>query len=244
MTAGGIGPPDRKTTQAAASRLAGTDIRQRETVQVRLTPTDRRPAFTTLPLCLVLVACACGAPPAGDHKDIQAVYDKQSGRLTELKYDSDRDGKVDTVSFMDGTRVLRIEIDKDEDGKIDRWEYYDAAQKLQKVGFSRLNDGIEDAWSFADADGTVVRIEISTKRDARVSRVEHYQGDQQVSAEEDTDGDGQFDKWETYGAGRLASVAFDSLRRGKPDRRLTYATDGGVKIEVDPNGTGSWTSPR
>ena len=95
---------------------------------------------------------------------------------------------------------------------------------------------------FADAEGNVVRVEIATKRDGHVSRVEHYQGDQQVSAEEDTDGDGQFDKWETYGAGRLASVAFDSRRRGKPDRRLTYATDGGVKIEVDPTGTGSWTS--
>jgi hypothetical protein len=211
-------------------------------VQVRLTPTNSKPAFTTLLLCLVLLASACGAPPADDHKDIQPVYDKQSGRLTELKYDSDHDGKVDTVSFMDGIRVLRIEIDKDEDGKVDRWEYYDADQKLQKVGFSRLNDGVEDAWSFADVEGNVVRVEIATKRDGHVSRVEHYQGDQQVSAEEDTDGDGQFDKWETYGAGRLASVAFDSLRRGKPDRRLTYATDGGVNIEVDPTGTGSWTS--
>lgn len=192
-------------------------------------------------LCLVLCGPAC-TEPANEHKDIQAVYDKQSGRLSELKYDSDHDGKVDTVSFMDGIRVLRIEIDKDEDGKVDRWEYYDADQKLEKVGFSRLNDGVQDAWSFADAEGNVVRVEISTKRDGRVSRVEHYQGDQQVSAEEDTDGNGQFDKWETYGAGRLASVAFDSLQRGKPDRRLTYATDGGVKIEVDPSGTGSWTA--
>lgn len=205
-----------------------------------MTRTDPKPAFTPLLLCLVILGSACGGPPAEDHKDIQAVYDKQSGRLTELKYDSDHDGKVDTVSFMDGTRVLRIEIDKNEDGKVDRWEYYEADQKLQKVGFSRLNDGVEDAWSFADAEGNVVRVEISTKRNGQISRVEHYQGDQQISAEEDTDGDGQFDKWEAYGAGRLASVAFDSQHRGKPDRRLTYATDGGVKIEVDPTGTGSW----
>jgi hypothetical protein len=147
---------------------------------------------------------------------------------------------VDTVSFMDGVRVLRIEIDKDEDGKADRWEYYDANQKLEKVGFSRSNDGVADAWSFADADGRIVRVEISAARDGRASRVEHYQGDLQTSAEEDTDGDGRFDKWETYDQGRLASVAFDSVHRGKPDRRLTYAADGAVKIEVDPSGTGEW----
>ena len=217
------------------------DVRQRETVQVRLAPTALHNALTKTLLSLVLVSVACGPPPRDDNT-IHPVYDTQSGRLTQLKYDSDHNGKVDTVSFMDGVRVLRIEIDEDEDGKVDRWEYYDAEQKLQKVGFSRSSDGIEDAWSFADADGTIVRIEVSTRRDGRVSRVEHYQGDQQVSAEEDTDGDGQFDKWETYSAARLASVAFDSLHRGKPDRRLTYGTDGVIRIEVDPSGTGSWTS--
>ena len=64
-------------------------------------------------------------------------YDKTTGKLTLLKYDSDGDGKVDTWSYMDGPRVMRIEIDKNEDGKIDRWEYYDANQKLEKIGTSR-----------------------------------------------------------------------------------------------------------
>jgi hypothetical protein len=192
-------------------------------------------------LCVLLSTAAC-SQQARDEKVIQPVYDTQSGRLKELKYDSDHDGKVDTVSFMDGVRVLRIEIDRDEDGKVDRWEYYDANQKLEKVGFSHLGDGVEDAWSFADSEGKVVRVEISTKRDGRVSRVEHYAGDLQVSAEEDTDADGQFDKWETYDQGRLASVAFDSVHRGKPDRRLRYEADGGIKIEIDPSGSGEWKS--
>jgi hypothetical protein len=53
-----------------------------------------------------------------------AEYDPQTGKLRLLKYDSDGNGKVDTVSYMDGSRVVKIEIDKDEDGKVDRWDYY------------------------------------------------------------------------------------------------------------------------
>jgi len=145
---------------------------------------------------------------------------------------------------MDGTRVLRIEIDKDEDGKIDRWEYYDAERKLEKIGLSRANDGVEDAWSYIGPDGRVSRVAISTRRDGRISRTEVYQGDLPTRTEEDTDGDGVVDKWESYEAGRLASVAFDSMHRGRPDRRLTYSADGSVTIEVDPRGTGRWSSER
>jgi hypothetical protein len=193
--------------------------------------------------CLALSGWACaGSPPAGD-KALDAVYDAQTGRLKQLKYDSNRNGKVDTVSFMDGVKVLRIEIDNDEDGRVDRWEYYTADQKLERVGFSRSNDGIEDAWSYAGSDGNVVRIDVSTRRDGRVTRVERYEGEQQSSAEEDTDGDGQMDKWETFDAGRLVSIAFDSAHKGRPDRRLVYNADGSVKVEVDPTGAGAWTAP-
>ena len=72
-------------------------------------------------------------------------YDPLTGKLRLLKYDSDGNGKVDTVSYMDGSRVVRIEIDKDEDGKVDRWEYYGPDQTLEKVGISRAGDGKEDA---------------------------------------------------------------------------------------------------
>ena len=139
---------------------------------------------------------------------------------------------------MDGARVLRIEIDQDQDGKVERWEYYGPGQKLEKVGFSRSNDGKEDAWSYAAADGSISRIEIATRRDGKISRTEHYEKDAPVRAEEDTNGDGKIDKWETFDAGRLASVAFDSTHRGAPDRRLVYAADGSVRIEVDPDGDG------
>ena len=115
-------------------------------------------------------------------KNIEPVYDPDTGRLRQLRYDSDGNGKVDTVSYMDGARVLRIEIDKDEDGKVERWEYYDAARKLERVGLSRANDGVEDAWSYMGPDGKVSRVAISTRRDGSISRTEFYQADLPANA--------------------------------------------------------------
>jgi hypothetical protein len=169
-------------------------------------------------------------------------YDKTTGKLRLLKYDSDGDGIVDTWSYMEGARVVRIEIDEDQDGKIDRWEYYDANQKLEKIGTSRTHDGKEDSWSYPGADGSIVRIDVSTKHDGKVNRVEHYLKNVLVAAEEDGDGDGKMDKWETYDGDRLASVAFDTTHRGTPDRRLIYGANGAARLEVDPNGTGQFVA--
>jgi len=192
---------------------------------------------TALGLILVftLITAACGG---GGNKQIQPVYDPKTGKLQLLKYDSNNDGKPDTFSYMDGSRVLRIEIDQDEDGKIDRWEYYDDTQKVIKVGFSRANDGKEDAWSFTGPDGAINRIDYSTRRDGKVTRTEHYDKSALISAEEDTDEDGTIDKWETYENGYMTSVAYDTLHRGTPDRRFIYGANGFVRAEFDPDGTG------
>jgi hypothetical protein len=189
----------------------------------------------------IVAAVGCGndAP-----RRITPEYDKKTGKLTLLKYDSNGNGRVDTWSYMDGARVVRIEIDKDEDGIIDRWEYYGPDQKLTKAGYSRTGDGKEDAWSYLDADGLVERVEISTKRDGKITRVERYQKGVLAAAEEDTDGDGRMDKWETYDGQRLASVAFDTQHRGNPDRRLLYRADGTVAFEVDRNGDGHFVAAK
>jgi hypothetical protein len=191
-------------------------------------------------LLLVVATVACQQPASS--KKIEPTYNKKTGRLELLRYDSNGDGTFDTFSYMDGARILRIEIDQDGDSRIDRWEYYGADQKLTKVGFSRAKDGVEDAWSFFNAAGTLDRIEISTKRNHTIDRVEHYQNGALVRAEEDSDGDGRFDKWETYDGERLTSVAFDTTRRGSPDRRLIYGADGGARLEVDPDGTGTFAT--
>jgi hypothetical protein len=191
-------------------------------------------------LAVALLAVSCGRDGAEARKRITPEYDKKTGRLALLKYDANGNGVVDTWSYMDGARVVRIEIDKDEDGKIDRWEYYGPDQKLAKVGFSRQNDGKEDAWSYPRPDGSIGRIEISTARDGKVTRIEHYQQNALVSAEEDSDGDGRMDKWERYDGARLTSVAFDTQHRGTPDRRLIYGADGSVRVETDAKGDGTF----
>jgi hypothetical protein len=195
--------------------------------------------------CCVLCACAvlltgCRAQTGG--KRIEPVYDPTTGKLQLLKYDSNGNGAIDTWSHMDGARAVRIDIDSDEDGKVDRWEYYGASQQIEKVGFSRAKDGKEDAWSFPGAAGSIERVEISAKRDGKITRVEHFQADRVVAAEEDSNDDGRMDKWETYEGDRLASVAFDTLHRGTADRRLVYSTDGTARLEVDLAGNGHFTA--
>ena len=190
---------------------------------------------------LTLAGTSCRAPKASN---IEPVYDKLTGKLQLLKYDANGNGKVDTWSYMDGARVVRIEIDSDEDGQIERWEYYDAAQQLEKVGMSLGNDGKEDAWSYAGSDGSVDHIDVSTKRDGTVTRVEKYEKGVLVRAEEDSDADSKPDKWETYEGGRLTSVAFDTLHRGTPDRRLIYGGDGSARLEVDAAGDGHFLAAR
>ena len=193
-------------------------------------------AFQILAFGLALSGCAADT----ENKQVEPLYDKQTGRLQLLKYDSNNNGRPDTFSYMDGSRVWKIEIDQDEDGKIDRWEYYGADEKLEKVGFSRESDGKEDAWSYAAPDGSIIRIDVSTRRDGKVTRTEHYDRDTLVGAEEDTDEDGKSDRWETYDTGRLSSVSFDSVHRGSADRRLVYDAHGSARAEVDLDGTGQW----
>jgi hypothetical protein len=192
--------------------------------------------------CALPLTLACDGSEADAKKRIEPVYDKETGKLQLLKYDSKGDGKVDTWSYMDGARVVRIEIDKNGDGKIDRWEYYGPDQKLEKFGVSRANDGQPDAWSYVGPDGAITRIEIATQKNSKAMRTEYYEHNALVRAEEDSDGDGKIDKWETYDDDHLASVAFDTAHRGYPDRRLVYGPGGSARIEVDPTGSGKFTA--
>src|SRR5687767_8651105 len=94
----------------------------------RSVPTCRRRRIVSVFAFVLAISCACARD---ERKQIEPEYDKDTGRLKLLKYDSNKDGTVDTTSFMDGARVLRIEIDQDQDGKVERWEYYGAGQKLE-----------------------------------------------------------------------------------------------------------------
>ena len=193
------------------------------------------------------LASGCTRQPAGEKP--RAEYDKETGRLKRLTYDANKNGRNDAVSIMDGTRIDRIELDLDENGKVERWDFYRADRTLEKVGLSRMNDGVMDSQAFYRADGSLLRIEVSTRRDGRYDRVEFYENGTLVRSEDDANGDGRPEKWDTYRAipgapaGQpaygIASSAFDDDGRGTPQRRFVYGDKGNIeRVEIDPDGDG------
>lgn len=199
---------------------------------------------------IAVCAAACSDPDKQRLKDTtKPTYDQKTGRLKELTYDGNKNGRIDTWTEMDGTRPIRARIDRNEDGRLDRWEYYDASGQLAKVGFSRSDDGKPDAWAFSGPDGKVVRVEISSSKDeTKIDRWERYEPRGSglesmgalLEADEDTNADGKPDKWETYEAGAVKTAAFDENHDGTPDRRLTYATGVLTLIETVPDSSGTY----
>ena len=192
-----------------------------------------------------LTAVASCSDP--EHERVKATtiptYDPVTGKLTRLTADLDKNGKIDTYTYMDGTRVLRSEIDADEDGKIEKWEYHGEDGKVARVGISREKNGKPDAWTYVDAAGVVTRGEFSSEQDeTKIDRWEWYENGALVRSEEDASGDGKVDKWTTYGPGGvLLTVMLDENYDGTADRRLTYG-DGGrlLSIASDPDGNGAF----
>jgi hypothetical protein len=180
----------------------------------------------------VVTACgaACGPSRGSTPPAFHAEYNRDSGRLELLRHDTNANGIPETVSHLDGGRIVTVEVDLNEDGRVDRWEHYDKDGKLEKVGFSREHDGRENAWSYADATGAVIRIDVLGATAGRVIRTEHFDRGALVRAEEDTDADGMMDKSEVYEGGRLVRLAF-AAGPDRPAHALVYAPDGSVRIE-------------
>jgi hypothetical protein len=199
-----------------------------------------------------LAFSACADPETERLKQaVQPKYDKSTGRLAELAYDSNRNGRPDTWTDMDGARPLRSRIDSNEDGTIDRWEYYGDKGQLVRLGLARSAPGKPDAWAVLDPAGKVRHVEVSSTGDEQhIDRWEHYDPSQPgpdqagalVGVDEDTNRDGQPDKWLTLSAGAIATAAFDENGDGVPDRRLTYRDGALVLIESDPDAAGRFAS--
>jgi O-antigen ligase len=206
-----------------------------------------------------LVAAGCGTPPTRAglqivRDGVKAQYHETTGRLRLLEFDADKNGAADSVAHMDGARVLFIEVDDNEDGKVDRWDYYGPEREIEKTGLARAGDGKLDTWFVHGSDGLVERVEVSTRRDGVANRVEYYDAGRLVRSEEDTNADGQTDKWETYRllpggnpanpfAYAVATAAFDFSARGRPERRFVYSPAGGIeRVEVDSAGGGRFVA--
>jgi hypothetical protein len=212
-------------------------------------------------LLLALAAsAACSDPQAARVKSTtQASYDLTTGKLAEITYDQNKNGRIDTWTKMNGSVPVSSQLDTNEDGKIDRWETYGPDGKLVKVDWERAPvpgpanpvvafTGTPNATAYIGADGAVEWIEyyetsgVTGQRD--ITRREFYTAAKVLTrAEEDTDGDGVIDRFETYVDGALRTVEFDEQKPydGKPDRRLTYSPEGAlVLIETEPDGRGGY----
>lgn len=178
-------------------------------------------------LCAIVAVSFTSCGGSAERENVTPVYSNKTGVLERLDYDSNKDGKVDTHTYMDGNRPVRSEIDSNGDGTIDRWEYYDRDGQVERVGGSSLSDGREDMWYYRGPDGETARIERSTKRDGTVNRHEFLEKGAMSRAEEDTDEDGRIDRWERYENGVVAELAIDTTRRlGRPTRRIIYGKHG------------------
>jgi len=199
-----------------------------------------------LMISTVFFLCAACSDPERERlkSTTKATYDERSGRLKELTYDANGNGRIDTWTEMDGSRPVRSRLDRNEDGRIDRWEYYDAAGRLVKVGFSRRDNGQPDAWAQPGPEGRIARVLVSSTADeSKIDRWESYDlatPDLLAAAEEDTNHDGRPDKWETYSRGQLQTALFDENGDGRPDRRLTYRAGTLVLIESEPDSGGQF----
>ena len=180
-------------------------------------------SLSTVVIALVSTLAACSAPPDPRRTNFEvrgkegvAKYDPKTGKLTRLEFDANKNGTFESVSYMDGTRVIRIEMDRDEDGKLDRWEYYDSNNKVERVGSSSKDDEVQDTFTYPDAGGFPARVETDSDRDGRIDKREHFvpkpgPGNDRV----------------------LAIVEYDFDQTGNPGRRLYYRTDGSFdKSEV------------
>ena len=68
---------------------------------------------------VILVTLAgCSPDPETERlqRTVRAEYDTETGDLSQINYDSNDDGNVDTWTYMDGARIIRVEFDQDEDG--------------------------------------------------------------------------------------------------------------------------------
>jgi hypothetical protein len=171
---------------------------------------------------LILVGIAlslfsgCSEPPDPRRTNFEirgaeavAKYDPKTGRLQRIDGDTDKNGRFESFSYWDATRLIRVEIDRDEDGKIDRWEHYDEHKKMIRVGSSSRDDAIEDTWAYPDASGFLARVETDADRDGVIDKREFF-AQKPGSATDRV----------------LTSVELEFDKAGNPGRRLHYRTDG------------------
>jgi hypothetical protein len=131
-------------------------------------------------LAALLAATGCSnAPPTPGGGTTRPTYDKNTGRLTQLTFDRNHNGVVDTWTEMNGSRPVRsraenrplgvlsgrparagrFEEDTNGDSRPDTWETYEGGV-LKTTSFDENGDGRPDRrLTYEDGELTLIESE-------------------------------------------------------------------------------------
>ena len=158
----------------------------------------------TLALCLMsaLSSANCAGCRAEDPETARIkattlpTYDTKTGKLTRLTADLNKNGKIDTWTYMDGAKAIRSESDRNEDGKIDYWEYNlpDGKGGIEHTETDTNGDGIPDKWDYFEGPA-IRRVEWDDNFDGVRDRRWTYSADGKLEwIETEPDGRGGYMK--------------------------------------------------
>ena len=117
----------------------------------------------------------------------------------------------------DEVPVLREE-DRDRDGRPDRWIVYRGDERSEVLEDNRGDGSPDVRWLFGPGGSEIARIEVDLDIEGRARRVLHYEGGRLVAEERDLNGDGRFDRRDTFDAsGQVMSRAEDLTGDGSID---------------------------
>jgi hypothetical protein len=149
-------------------------------------------------LIALLVAALAGGCRDAERDRIRATtqlgYNSSTGTLSLVTADLDRNGRIDTVTFLEDGRILRSERDRDEDGRADFWEFNvpDGTGGLDHTAEDSNRDGKPDKWDYY-TDGILRRTEWADSGQDTPSRRWNYAPDGTLeSVESEPDGTGGF----------------------------------------------------
>ena len=126
----------------------------------------------------------------------QLTYDEKTGKLSRITADFNKNGVIDTWTFMDGTKIVHSERDRDEDGRVDYWEYNlpDGKGGLEHTEEDTNGDGRPDKWDYY-RNGLLYQVEWDTNHDGvRDRRWTYSPQGQLLTMETEPDGRGGYIK--------------------------------------------------
>jgi hypothetical protein len=138
-----------------------------------------------------------------------------------MKYDTNNDGKTDTVYTYRGRNLSRVTFDRNNDGKPDQWEEYNSNGIIVSSSEDNNFDGVPDNWittitanqppGKADRDFNGAPDVYATYRNSLIERTEVRPNGAKVPV-----------RVQKYVNGILREEQVDADQDGRPDYRIEY----------------------